>query len=140
MQPYINPYLFSNPYISGNGNNMQAQPMSYPQPQSNFQQAAGIAGRYVNDFNEITANDVPMNGSPAIFAKNDRSEIQMREWSPNGQIVSTVYRAVAPTAEAPAEQPFDPRADLLEPILERINQLENKLNKLPKTAAKEKAE
>lgn len=86
MQPYINPYLFSNPYLSGSGNNMQTQAMNYPQAQNSYQQQMlGIAGRYVNDFNEITANDVPMNGSPAIFAKNDRSEIQMREWSPNGR-------------------------------------------------------
>ena len=85
MQPYVNPNLFLSPIY---GNYMQ-NPMPQAQP-------VGISGKYVNDFGEINASDIPMSG-PAVFAKNDRSEIQIREWNPNGQIVTTSYKAVVET-------------------------------------------
>lgn len=69
MQPYVNPYLFSNPIYGNYGAQQFQQPVQQP-----MQQPIGISGKYVNDFNEISASDIPMN-SPAIFAKNDRSEI-----------------------------------------------------------------
>lgn len=92
MQPFINPYLFSNPIYGNYGQQVQ-------QPAQQMQ--IGISGKYVNDFNEINASDIPMNG-PAIFAKNDRSEIQLREWNPNGQIVTTSYKAHARYVEKTA--------------------------------------
>ena len=124
MQPYTNPYLFSNPMFGNYGNQ---QPMQQPMQQ------IGISGRYVNDFAEITASDIPMNG-PAIFAKNDRSEIQLREWNSNGQIVTTSYKAV--NEEPPVTEPvplFNPN-DVLEPIIARLNELEEKIDKLPKVS------
>lgn len=125
MQPFINPYLFSNPIYGNYGQQVQ-------QPAQQMQ--IGISGKYVNDFNEINASDIPMNG-PAIFAKNDRSEIQLREWNPNGQIVTTSYKAVIeepPTPAVPVPV-FNPN-DVLEPIFTRLNELEEKIDKLPKSA------
>lgn len=126
MQPYINPNLFLSPMY---GNYLQN---SMPQVPA---QPIGISGKYVNDFNEITASDIPMN-TPAIFAKNDRSEIQIREWNPNGQITTTLYKAVV---DKPLEQPlpaqpvFNPN-EVLEPIFERLSELEEKIDKLPRPA------
>lgn len=137
MQPFINPYLFANQYPG-----MQNNPgMNF---QSNYQQQAqvGMAGRYVNDFSEITANDVPMGGQPAIFVKNDRNEIQLREWSPNGQIISTLYKPyIEPqqTVEVSPAPSFDVRAEVLEPILERLADIEQQLSKLNKPTQTKKA-
>lgn len=140
MQPFVNPYLFSNPFLTGNSPlNIQPQPNmnSFQQPNT---QLVGIPGRYVNDFSEITANDVPMNGCPAIFAKADRSEIQMREWSPNGQIVPTVYKLEVPEVTNEVSQPvFDAKTELLEPIMARLAEIEQKLSRVNKPAGKEKA-
>lgn len=119
MYPNINP--FQNQMFQ---NYMQGPQMAY--------QPAGISGKYVNDFNEITANDVPMNGSPSIFLKSDRSEIQIREWSPNGQIVPRLYRAVEIVEQAPQEQ----KDDYSNLIIERLTALEEKIDKLSKTPAK----
>lgn len=129
MQPYTNPYLFSNPMFGNYGNQ---QPMQQPMQQ------IGISGRYVNDFAEITASDIPMNG-PAIFAKNDRTEIQIREWNPNGQIVTTSYRAVV---EPKQEQPTLNTNDFLEPLFVRLEELEEKIDKIgkPSTRAKKEGE
>lgn len=126
MQPFINPYLFSNPIYGNYGQQQFQQPMQQ-------QMSIGISGKYVNDFGEITASDIPMN-SPAIFAKNDRSEIQLREWNSNGQIVTTSYKAV--NEEPPVAEPvqlFNPN-DVLEPIFTRLNELEEKIDKLPKVS------
>lgn len=129
MQPYVNPNLFLSPMY---GNYMQnAMQNQMPQMQS---QPIGISGKYVNDFGEINVSDIPMNG-PAVFAKNDRSEIQIREWNPNGQIVTTSYKAVVETPPVIEQTPvFNPN-DVLEPIITRLNELEEKIDKLPKTSS-----
>lgn len=131
MQPYINPYLFQSPYFMNMGNN--------PIPNTQTVQA-GLSAKYVNDFGEITASDIPMNGQPAIFAKSDKSEIQLREWSPNGQIITTLYKPYFQPKQEDAtntipmvEQPlFDAKTEVLDPIFERISALEDKLDKLSK--------
>lgn len=130
MQPYVNPYLFSNPMFSNYGQQQMPQQPVMQQPM----QPVGIAGKYVNDFAEITASDIPMN-SPAIFAKSDRSEIQLREWNANGQITTTSYKAVVEEPVPPiVEQPsFD-----LNPIIEKLNALEEKIDKLPKSTVARK--
>ena len=127
MQPYVNPYLFSNPIYGNFGQQQFQQPMQQQIP-------IGISGKYVNDFTEINASDIPMN-SPAIFAKNDRSEIQLREWNANGQIVTTSFKAVVDAPELKQEpQPvFNPN-EVLDPIIARLNELEEKIDKLPKTS------
>lgn len=133
MQPYINPYLFQNPSFFNGGN-----PISQNIP--NAYNNVGINGKYVNDFSEVTASDVPMGGQPSVFIKNDRNEIQLREWSPNGQIVSTLYKPYfepkndeVSNLSTTVQQPlFDVNTDIIEPIFERISALEDKLDKLSK--------
>ena len=98
MQPFINPYLFSNPIYGNYGQQMSQNVVTQPM------QTVGISGRYVNDFSEINASDIPMN-SPAIFAKADKSEIQLREWNANGQITTKVYKTVVPRNVRLSEAP-----------------------------------
>lgn len=126
MQPYINPNLFLNPMY---GNYLQN-----PIPQNQMQQV-GISGKYVNDFNEINASDIPMS-SPAIFPKNDRSEIQLKEWNSNGQIVTTSYKAIV---EQPKEAPPTVIVDT-ETILDKLNELNEKIEKLTKPVQRVKKE
>lgn len=129
MQPFVNPYLFSNPMYGNYG--QQQMPQNIGQQQM---QPIGISGKYVNDFGEINVSDIPMNG-PAIFAKNDRSEIQIREWNSNGQIVTTSYRAIVEEPPVIEQAPvFNPN-DVLEPIIARLNELEEKIDKLPRPSA-----
>lgn len=72
--------------------------MNYQQYQSQnnftpFQQTMNQPQvKVVNDFSEITANDVPMNVPFSIFAKNDMSEIQLRRWNSNGLIDNLTYK------------------------------------------------
>lgn len=70
-------------------NTPQIQPVQ--QMQQMFQ---GLSGRIVDDFNVITANDVPMDGNGAIFVKKDGSEIQVRNWTAQGTIHTSVFKPV----------------------------------------------
>lgn len=96
--PYPNSY---NPMLSPQQRLMQME-QQFPQfsQQNQFmqqpaqQQPQCIVGKIVNDFSELTANDVPMNGSAAFFPKADGSEIQARAWTANGTIQTVVYRPV----------------------------------------------
>lgn len=96
-QPQMNPYQQQNNYQP-----MQSQYIpQMGQYQQNFQpqiqqiqQPIGLVGRAVNDFSEIKADDVPMNGTPAIFVKNDMSEIEVRIWGKDGLIRPTQYKPI----------------------------------------------
>ena len=80
--PYFYPY--NSPYQS-------------PAPAANMQPLnAGIPGRVVNSFQEITIGDIPTNGSVAFFIKGDLSEIQTRKWSDDGRVLVGSYRPENP--------------------------------------------
>ena len=65
------------------------------QPQQTIpQQIIGLNGRYVDDFNTLSANDVPMDGNGAIFIKKDKSEIQLKNWTANGTIATTCFKPI----------------------------------------------
>ena len=90
QMPVPNPYIDRMAQLQQYQQNLQpAQiPVTYPQ------QPQGIIGRAVNDFSEITANDVPMDGRSAVFPKNDMSEIQVRTWGNDGKIITTSYKPI----------------------------------------------
>lgn len=81
----------------------QYYPTTYPtaptyMPTSTFQpnvQPSLINGRSVDNLEEITAQEVPMNGSLAIFPKKDGSIIYVKSTNGNGTI-DTKYYVPAP--------------------------------------------
>lgn len=94
-QPMTNPYVDRMAQYQQYQQNLQnpaVQAVQQPQAQP------GLIGRAVGDFSEIKPDDVPMNGMPAIFVKNDMSEIEVRVWCKDGLIRPTTYKPV-PAAE-----------------------------------------
>ena len=87
MQGYPQMPQSQNPYMERIS---QLQTMQSPQ-QPMFQ---GITTKVVDDFNMITANDVPMDGNGAFFVKKDGSEIQHRTWTGNGTITTRPFKPV----------------------------------------------
>ena len=104
MQTYQNFYsqmsnygqMMPKPYMDRMAQLQQYQQNLQPaqMPGTYPQQPQGIIGRAVNDFSEITANDVPMDGRSAVFPKNDMSEIQVRTWGNDGKIITTSYKPI----------------------------------------------
>lgn len=96
-QNFNQPAPMQNSYIDRMNQLQQYQQnlqMSPTQMSGTSQQPQGIIGRVVNDFNEITANDVPMNGNAAFFPKADGSELQVRSWASNGTIQTITYKPI----------------------------------------------
>lgn len=101
QQPQMNPYQNSyqpiqNPYMAQMGQyqqNFQPQAQQMQQPQ---QQTQGLICKPVVDASNVSPNDVPMDGNPAVFPKNDFTEIYVKSWTPNGTIQTVVYRPVQP--------------------------------------------
>ena len=50
----------------------------------------GINGKWVENIDAVTANDVPMQGI-SVFPKNDLSEIVCKKWNANGTIETTRF-------------------------------------------------
>lgn len=78
-----------------------------PQQQHQPQQAAGIQGRTVGNISEVTAQDVPMNGTAALFPLSDGTAIFSRSWQPDGTVRTVEYRPVQ------SDQEEQPMVDLL---------------------------
>ena len=100
----------------------------------------GIQGKIVNDFGEITVNDVPMNGQCAFFPKSDMSEIQIRRWNANGLIENAIYRPYEPNLGQINDIPMNDSPkdinSLYESINERLERIEKALNPTKKRGAK----
>ena len=95
--PQIQPYF---QYGNYGGNQYQQQRF---EPQQQFQQqmqpvqqsqSTFINGKIVPSVDVINANDVPMDGSVAIFPKQDMSEIYAKQWNADGTIRTVVFKPI----------------------------------------------
>lgn len=82
---------------------MQTMQMAQPMQQVSYVPNQ-IPGAIVNDFSQITANDVPMNGMGAFFFKQDGKEIQLRSWAANGTIQTTIFKPIQPEEQQDLSQ------------------------------------
>ncbi|MCU6748004.1 hypothetical protein OCV51_10130 [Faecalicatena acetigenes] len=103
-------------------------------------QQIGLNGKMVDTVEQITANDVPMDGSVAIFPKKDMSEIYLKSWTPNGTIATVVYR---PVIEEPNDSPSVQENlkvglsdEVTEVFMKKFDELANKIEELEKSITK----
>lgn len=112
------------------------QPTIQQPIQIQYTQSPLMIGRFVNEFAEVTANDVPMDGKWAIFAKSDMSEIQARAWSPDGKIVPIVFKPDVKEAEnltqAETKMKVGLSDETTETLMKRFDDISEKLEKLEK--------
>lgn len=142
---YGNQYQNFQPPYQQNMVQNQIQP-----PQQQFQQmSVGLNGRFVDDFSTLSANDVPMDGSGAVFIKRDASEIQWRNWAANGTIVTTSYKPIleknnqecANIPQMDLNTLYEDVKALRGEITERFDRLEKSINSpTAKTSGKVKKE
>ena len=98
-------------------------PMNQPNPYFNqpnrFQT---IPGRLVNNLDEITPQEVPMDGSVSLFPQNDYSAIYAKTWTKDGTIATVKF--------VPEQPQMEPQKSPLEERLDRIDQRFDKLEKM----------
>lgn len=79
-QPMMNPNY--NPAM----NQMYSQPMN---PIQN--QVSGPTTKIIDSENDITVNEIPMDGQPHLFILKDFSRIIGKMWTTDGKIATSIY-------------------------------------------------
>lgn len=105
------------------------------QPQNNFGQNGGnmfgppadppFVGRYIDAIDEVMPKEIPMDGRAAIFPTKSLEEIYLRAWDRNGTIKT--FRYILDPNQI-LNTPSMQEPDMGSKILERLEQLESKLN------------
>lgn len=120
-------------------------------PNSTFQpnvQPSLINGRPVDNLEEITAGEVPLNGSLAVFPKKDGSMIYVKSTNGNGTIDTKVYVPasenvieVTPVGSSTSEQSSISNQDIMAAVLnlqDQINNIKDLVQKRPKNNYKQR--
>lgn len=103
---------------------------SYPYQQQAPQQqlvpvaAQNIPGKIVENFDIVKVTDVPFGGY-GIFPKADFSEVYIKMWNGNGTTSVVTFR---PIIDATVENEEKSNKENFSIILERLNQLEEKID------------
>lgn len=84
-----------------------------------------IFGKIVQNDSQITPNDVPMDGTIALFPIQDFSKIIAKQWTPNGLIQTLEYLP----ANAKDDNPTVTLDDVMSHMDERLDQIEDLFTK-----------
>lgn len=146
MQPYVNPYYLqqnqqSYPQYYSPLAQVQNRPIDYQQNiPNNYQQnqiVQGINGKMITELNQITANDVPMDGSVAFFPKQDLSEVYAKSWNADGTIRTVTYKPVLDGEPKTSAEPEKLKCDLSEEsaqnIMNKFDEISDRLGQLEKS-------
>lgn len=134
---YQNNYMPYSPYGNYGGYYPYQQQRYEPQQQvpQMQNQFSGISGKFVPAVESITANDVPMDGSVALFPKQDMTEIYAKQWNADGTIRTMVYKPVldgqpSNLSSEDKKQEFVTVEDVRTVFREEINGLYGKIEEL----------
>lgn len=149
MQPYVNPYYLQQQQVPNYQQyySQYAQQNRMPEQQNfnqnigiqavPYQQNQGIAGKMIAEINQITANDVPMDGSVAFFPKQDLSEVYAKSWNADGTIRTVTYKPVSDGEPKTAAEPEKLKCDLSEEsaqnIMNKFDEISDRLGQLEKS-------
>lgn len=82
----------------------------------------GLAGRIVNDISEVNLNEIPQNGTPAIFPNKDGTKVTVRTFGGDGLVHDNIYILQSD------ENKIDPIAQSLDAIFDKLEKIEKRLN------------
>lgn len=148
--PYQTPmmnYTSYNPYQYNQMRFPEQQPIQQPVQQMqhpNLPVQTGVNGRIVTAVEQITANDVPMDGSMAFFPKQDLSEIYVKGWSADGTIKTIVYKPYTDTnnnnpnnlSSTDKKTKFDLSDESTEVFMKKFDEIFNKFEELESKISK----
>lgn len=122
--PVQNPMMYNPPTY--NPINIPQRPIYGQQPsyqpslatlgQNNISTASGLTGRIIQTENEITPNEVAMDGSVSLFPLGDYSAIIAKQWNANGTISTIKYVPVVENEDGKDVEPSK-----LDTLSEQVN-------------------
>lgn len=132
----------NNPFYSNPGNNPYAWNNNYASRTSYAPQTGGymagnqqpnrfqfIPGRLVNNLDEITPQEVPMDGSVSLFPQNDYSAIYAKTWTKDGTIATVKFIPEQPATGAPQKSPIEERLDRIDQRFDHLEKMLSNRNK-----------
>ena len=127
---YYNPWMNNPGYVNNiSGNNGATQQTPGYSGFNNFQRPtmpAIIPGRLVANADEITPQEVPMDGSVSLFPQNDYSCIYAKTWTKEGTIATLKFVPEQPQNTEQQKSPLEMRLDSIDQQLEALNKRLNK--------------
>lgn len=99
---------------------------NYGQPQRTIQIPA-IPGRMIQNPDEVTPNEVPMDGTVSLFPMSDWSAIYAKVWGNDGYIKTFKFVEEKQPEQAFGQQPVPDNST--NEILERLDKIEGMLKK-----------
>lgn len=135
---YQQPFTAQNqPFANYGQNGIQPQNVqsASTMPQApTIQRPLGLVGRMVTTEQEITANEVPGDGSVGYFPSADGSVVYAKAWNGSGSIDTVIYERKT------VEQPAEPEPNPYDIVIERLEAIEAAIADLkPKPARTRKA-
>lgn len=85
-----------------------------------------LSGRVINNSDDITPQEVPMDGSVSLFPQNDYSCIYAKTWTKEGTIATMKFIPEQPQNAESQKSPLEMRLDSID---QRIEALDKKLNR-----------
>ena len=122
-----NPYTWNNnstpgtSYVQQTGGYMAGNqtPNLYQNQLNRFQ---SIPGRLVNNLDEITPQEVPMDGSVSLFPQADYSAIYAKTWTKDGTIATVKFIPEQPQT-VPQKSPIEERLDRIDQRFDRLEKM-----------------
>lgn len=126
-QPMYNQQVAQQPYLD------RLSQLHAMQQNLQPQQFYGLNGRVVDSFESIMANDVPMDGTFAMFPKRDMSEVCVKYWTGEGKIATLTFRPISEahidaSIESESRAKLDELGSALGGIYEKIEALSLKVD------------
>lgn len=127
------PYMVNNNYAPGTsyapqiGGYMAGNQIPNPY-QNQLNRFQSIPGRLVNNLDEITPQEVPMDGSVSLFPQNDYSAIYAKTWTKDGTIATVKFVPEQPQME-PQKSPLEERLDRIDQRFDRLEKMLSNRNK-----------
>ena len=128
-----NPYMVNNNYGTSyapqTGGYMAGNQTPNPYQNQQLNRFQSIPGRLVNNLDEITPQEVPMDGSVSLFPQNDYSAIYAKTWTKDGTITTVKYVPEQSQPAAPQKSPIEERLDRIDQRFDRLEKMLSNRNK-----------
>lgn len=102
-------------------------PYQQPYQQMSTRMVPQISGRVVNSLDDITVQEVPTDGTVALFPSADGSCVYSKRWTPDGNIAT--MRFVPEASEAQPKQPskLDIIDNRISDLFDAVERIEDRL-------------
>ena len=134
----MNPLMQNQQQMQAMAQQMNMRPPNQVQPSGapfNFGQTNRIPmmpGRVVNSPDEIMPNEVPMDGTIALFMLRDGSSIIAKAWNQYGTITTVPFAPVIPQSEGATTDQTETQPDpFKEEVLARLDKIEKFVKNKP---------